>query len=129
MSTGLEASTVTPGSTAPDVSLTTPVIDAWACAADGSSAKSATTTHAAFTRMKLSLRPPLTGPIVEAGGAKVPQKAVKSTRAPSLDRKTKRRQIPTTPRVQAPMSEVSFGPFLLDPSSTRLTRDGVDVKL
>jgi DNA-binding winged helix-turn-helix (wHTH) protein len=27
------------------------------------------------------------------------------------------------------MSEVSFGPFLLDPSSTRLTRDGVDVKL
>ena len=28
--TGLDASTVTPGSTPPDVSLTTPVIDAWA---------------------------------------------------------------------------------------------------
>jgi len=27
------------------------------------------------------------------------------------------------------MSAVSFGPFLLDPSSTRLTRDGVEVKL
>ena len=27
------------------------------------------------------------------------------------------------------MSETSFGPFLLDPSSTRLTRDGVEVKL
>ncbi len=27
------------------------------------------------------------------------------------------------------MSEVSFGPFLLDPSSTRLLRDGVEVKL
>jgi DNA-binding winged helix-turn-helix (wHTH) protein len=31
--------------------------------------------------------------------------------------------------VQAPMTEVSFGPFLLDPSSTRLLRDGVEVKL
>ena len=30
MSAGLAASTVTPGSTAPDVSFTTPVIDAWA---------------------------------------------------------------------------------------------------
>ena len=27
------------------------------------------------------------------------------------------------------MSETSFGPFLLDPSSTRLLRDGVEVKL
>ena len=36
MSAGLEASTVTPGSTAPDVSFTTPVIDACASTEDGS---------------------------------------------------------------------------------------------
>jgi hypothetical protein len=30
MSAALEASTATPGSTAPDASFTTPVIDAWA---------------------------------------------------------------------------------------------------
>src|SRR6185436_18655667 len=36
--TGLEASTVTPGSTAPDVSFTTPVIDAWAKAVAGNNA-------------------------------------------------------------------------------------------
>jgi hypothetical protein len=36
MSTGLAASTVAPGNTAPDVSFTTPVIAAWADAADGS---------------------------------------------------------------------------------------------
>src|SRR6185503_1723227 len=35
MSAGLAASTVTPGSTAPDASLTTPAIDAWANAATG----------------------------------------------------------------------------------------------
>ena len=33
--TSLEASTVTPGSTAPEVSLTTPVMDDWACATPG----------------------------------------------------------------------------------------------
>src|SRR6187402_3574310 len=36
MRTGLAASTVTPGSTAPDASLTTPVIDACASAVAGS---------------------------------------------------------------------------------------------
>jgi DNA-binding winged helix-turn-helix (wHTH) protein len=73
------------------------------------------------------------GPIVEAT---VPESTTKSRqirrftrRHDSLDPRTKRRQIPFTPRVQAPMSEVSFGPFLLDPSSTRLLRDGVEVKL
>src|ERR1700724_2002841 len=35
MSTGLDASTVTPGSTAPDVSFTTPVIEPWASATAG----------------------------------------------------------------------------------------------
>ena len=50
MSAGLEASTVTPGSTAPDVSLTTPAIPlACACCADatrgGSSNVQATTMH------------------------------------------------------------------------------------
>src|SRR5687768_6042893 len=36
ISAGLDASTVTPGSTAPDASLTCPAIDAWAYAATGS---------------------------------------------------------------------------------------------
>jgi hypothetical protein len=43
MSTGLLASTVTPGSTAPDVSFTVPVIDACANAMVGMSTASATT--------------------------------------------------------------------------------------
>jgi hypothetical protein len=36
ISASLAASTVTPGSTAPDVSFTTPTIALWACAATGS---------------------------------------------------------------------------------------------
>ena len=36
ISAGLEASTVTPGNTAPEVSRTTPAIEAWANAAAGS---------------------------------------------------------------------------------------------
>jgi hypothetical protein len=39
MSAGLDASTVTPGKTAPDVSFTTPDIDAWANATAGSKAR------------------------------------------------------------------------------------------
>ena len=35
ISAGLAASTVTPGSTAPEVSFTTPVIDAWANESEG----------------------------------------------------------------------------------------------
>src|SRR5688572_18213981 len=44
ISTGLAASTVTPGNTPPDASLTTPVIAAWANAVDG------TSTHTNATR-------------------------------------------------------------------------------
>src|SRR5262245_14702116 len=66
MSAGLDASTVTPGSTAPDESLTTPVIDAWACAADGSSANRATTMHATLTRMN---RTPFVSPLVDGSKA------------------------------------------------------------
>ena len=40
ISAGLDASTVTPGSTAPDASLTTPVMEAWANAAAGTSTRS-----------------------------------------------------------------------------------------
>src|SRR5207237_2146903 len=47
MSTGLDASTVTPGRTAPDVSFTVPVIVAWANAAAG-----ATTVHANTTAIR-----------------------------------------------------------------------------
>src|SRR3989304_526553 len=43
MSASLDASTVTPGSTAPDVSLTEPVIDAWASTTEGTSSALATT--------------------------------------------------------------------------------------
>ena len=46
MSAGLDVSTVTPGSTAPEVSLTTPVMDAWAYAAVGTTASHASTTNA-----------------------------------------------------------------------------------
>jgi len=55
-SAGLAVSTVTPGRTAPDVSLTTPVIDAWANAAVGMS------TTDAITIMNLTkprMEPPL----------------------------------------------------------------------
>ena len=47
ISTALDASTVTPGSTAPDVSLTTPVMDAWAKAAAGTNVNNAMVTNAA----------------------------------------------------------------------------------
>src|SRR6478735_4585664 len=47
MSAGLAASTVTPGMTAPDASLTTPAIDAWAYAMLGIN------TAAALTRRNL----------------------------------------------------------------------------
>ena len=40
---GLDASTVTPGSTAPEASLTTPVMEAWANAAAGTSTSNAKT--------------------------------------------------------------------------------------
>src|SRR4029453_6860675 len=43
--TGLEASTVTPGNTAPEGSLTTPVIDACACASVGPRASNPTTNN------------------------------------------------------------------------------------
>src|SRR6185503_3902928 len=46
ISAGLVASTVTPGSTAPDESLTTPVMDAWAYAAHGMIASHARTINA-----------------------------------------------------------------------------------
>src|SRR6187431_2082955 len=46
ISAGLDASTVTPGSTPPEVSLTTPVIDAWAYAAAGTTASHVSTTAA-----------------------------------------------------------------------------------
>ena len=51
MSTGLAASTVTPGNTAPDVSFTVPVMDApaWANAAQGSAITSAHAQRIAFS--------------------------------------------------------------------------------
>ena len=45
ISAGLEASTVTPGSTAPDASLTTPVMDACANAVAGRKTKKPMATH------------------------------------------------------------------------------------
>ena len=41
MSSGLDASTVTPGRTAPDASLTTPVMEAWANRAVGRASRQA----------------------------------------------------------------------------------------
>src|SRR5689334_5787656 len=45
MSAGLAASTVTPGSTAPEASRTVPVRDAWAKTVDGSSRTTASNKH------------------------------------------------------------------------------------
>src|SRR3990170_5189508 len=45
VSAGLDTSTVTPGSTPPEVSLTTPAIDDWAYAATGTTSRLAKTTH------------------------------------------------------------------------------------
>src|SRR5436190_16939404 len=56
MRTGLAASTVTPGSTAPDVSFTTPVMDAWAYAAAGMITRHTTTSN---TRVSLPIPTPL----------------------------------------------------------------------
>src|SRR6266480_2650934 len=55
ISTGLAASTVTPGRTAPELSLTTPVIDDWAYAAAGTIASPATTSN---TRLNLLMPTP-----------------------------------------------------------------------
>jgi hypothetical protein len=55
MSTGLATSTVTPGSTAPDVYLTTPVIELWACAALGSKANIPAAKSAALSVRRYSL--------------------------------------------------------------------------
>src|SRR5678815_2137564 len=52
---GLAASTVTPGRTAPDVSLTTPVSALWACAAPGSRANSPAATRTALSVRAYSL--------------------------------------------------------------------------
>ena len=57
ISTGLDASTVTPGSTAPDASLTVPPRAAWAYNADGTRATHARTTMIlAIERMSTSIR-------------------------------------------------------------------------
>src|ERR1044071_638903 len=55
MSAGLEASTLTPGSTAPDGSRTMPVIDACAYTSEGMMRKSPREAHAVFSRC---IRPP-----------------------------------------------------------------------
>ena len=58
MKTGLVASTVTPGRTAPDVSLTIPVNELCACAAEGSqhTSRNATILHARCLVMTMSLQ-------------------------------------------------------------------------
>jgi len=57
ISAGLDTSTVTPGNTAPELSLTTPVTDAWAYAAIGANttAASANTANLRTPRMPDSL--------------------------------------------------------------------------
>src|SRR5689334_160288 len=57
MSAGLDASTVTPGSTAPDASFTTPAMEAWAYATAGTNTSSAIAANPACNlRMHFSLR-------------------------------------------------------------------------
>ena len=52
---GLDASTVTPGSTAPDVSLTAPAIDACARAAVGTSTINTSAIDASLRRVSISI--------------------------------------------------------------------------
>src|SRR5688572_847258 len=69
MSAGLDASTVAPGNTPPEVSLTTPVMDAWAYAAAGTTASHVSTTDASrryglrFTLTSCASRTPLNADI------------------------------------------------------------------
>src|SRR5262245_40394671 len=60
MSAGLAASTVTPGSTAPDVSFTTPAMDACACAVAGTSSRHAKAANRRYPPMCPSLADVLT---------------------------------------------------------------------
>src|SRR5688500_17114195 len=71
---GLDASTVTPGSTAPEESFTTPVIDACANTADGRSTRRPTTSAARSIRIENSFCPAGSRPRVHAfrqGGATI----------------------------------------------------------
>ncbi len=61
MRTGLDVSTVTPGSTAPDESLTTPVIDAWANASVGNRTRHESMPIVFNTLNTSSLLPPRKG--------------------------------------------------------------------
>src|ERR1044072_1621205 len=75
MTTGLAASTVTPGSTAPEVSRTTPVIEPWAATAAGNTSIADTTTTALATRV---MDPPVSATLdlfLDRGGAVVPRLA------------------------------------------------------
>src|SRR5215471_1573593 len=66
--TGLDASTVTPGSTAPDTSLTTPLMEAWANAAAGVRTNANKTSHRTLNaRMKFSLRHAIAGHVFTRG--------------------------------------------------------------
>jgi hypothetical protein len=56
--TGLEASTVTPGSTPPDESLTSPEMLAWANAPNGRAITNPIARRTDLTRMRNLLRPP-----------------------------------------------------------------------
>src|SRR5687767_4868631 len=59
INTGLVTSTVTPGSTAPDASRTTPAIDAWAWAITGTSATNPTSINATRVNRNIRILQPL----------------------------------------------------------------------
>src|SRR5215475_10761489 len=62
MSAGLDASTVTPGSTAPDASLTTPAIDAWAYTTDGTRMHDSSTPASTLPTLRIGSIPLLSRP-------------------------------------------------------------------
>src|SRR2546423_5402804 len=97
ISTGLDASTVAPGSTAPEVSLTVPVIVAWADAAAGATTSTANTTA-------ILARPRITDTLLH--------KSVKSDMTPPTDRDGCRRASVACQETTGALSAANDGDFM-----------------
>src|SRR5438046_908916 len=88
ISTGLAASTVTPGRIAPDASLTTPVMAA--CAQTEAGKTTSETTPATRARSELRMRPPDAGERTDVSGGFYACLTGKSTENNDIERRTRR---------------------------------------
>src|SRR5262245_49049265 len=111
MSAGLDASTVTPGSTAPDASLTTPAIDAWAYTTDGTRMPNSSTPASTLTTLRIGSIPllrqlvvPPRTPMIPEGSAQPRARLSEPALTSATERKggvppvSRARDAPTTPR-------------------------------